>query len=355
MVDSLGLDIPHNSEIGYIYEVDLSYPFSCHDEHNDLPFCAENKIIGGSKHEKLVADLSDKKRYIIHYKTLEQCLKNGLILENVYRILKFNQKPWLKTYIDLNTVYRTRAKTTFEKDFYKLLNNAVYGKTMENVDKRKDVRLLSQWNRTNRNRPGIGDLISKPNFHSILQFTDSLWAIQMNKTLTYYSKPIYLGFCVLELSKWKMYDFHYSYMKPKYGKNISLNYMDTDSFIYSIETDDFYNDIKDSLIYRFDTSSYPENNRFNFPRLNKKVIGMMKDETEGKFITEYVGLASKVYSFSVEGEEDVNKAKGVKKCIVSKYNIDTYKHVLFTKEPVTACMYTFTSKLHSILTNEINN
>lgn len=347
-------DIPKNSDIGYIYEVDLSYPFSCHDHHNDLPFCAENKIIGGSKHEKLVADLSDKRRYIIHYKTLQQCLDNGLVLRNVHRILQFKQKPWLKPYIDLNTQHRARAISAFEKDFFKLLNNAVYGKTMENVDNRKDVRLVREWNRTSRNCRGIGELISKPNFHSILQFTDNLWAIQMNKTLTYYSKPIYLGFCVLELSKWKMYDFHYAYMKPKYGNNISLNYMDTDSFIYSIKTNDFYRDIKNDINDRFDTSSYPVNNCFNFPCVNKKVIGMMKDETEGKFITEYVGLAPKVYSYSIEGKKDINKAKGVKKCVVNKYDIQTYKNVLLTKIPVVACMHTFTSKLHSILTNEIN-
>lgn len=139
-------------------------------------------------------------------------------------------------------------------------------------------------------------------------------------------------------------------MKPKYEEKVNLNYMDTDSFIYSIQTNDFYNDIRDDLKDRFDTSSYAENNPFYFPRLNKKVLGMMKDESEGRFITEFVGLAPKVYSYTIEGGENINKAKGVKKCIVRNYNLNIYKNVLFSKQHVTTCMQTFTSKLHTLLT-----
>uniref|UniRef100_A0A1B0GEJ9 Uncharacterized protein n=1 Tax=Glossina morsitans morsitans TaxID=37546 RepID=A0A1B0GEJ9_GLOMM len=109
-----------------------------------------------------------------------------------------------------------------------------------------------------------------------LKLLDDMIAIQMNKVRVEYNKPIYIGFTVLELSKWKMYNFHYDYMKPKYKVNINLSYMDTDSFIYDIETNDLYDDIRDDINCHFDTSAYPKQNIFNIPLLNKKVLGMMK-------------------------------------------------------------------------------
>lgn len=216
-----------DSPIGYIYEVDLDYPEHMHDSHNDLPFCAENKIVGGSKCTKLITDFASKRFYPIHYRNLKHCISHGLVLRKVHRILSFEQDPWLKKYIDINTEHRKQAKSTFEKNFFKLLNNAVYGKTMENVDKRKDVKIAKLWETTNRNRLGAQALIAKPNFHSLTQFSDEMVAIQLDRVSTLYDKPIYLGFCVLELSKFKMYEFHYDFMKPKFQDNLALNYMDT--------------------------------------------------------------------------------------------------------------------------------
>lgn len=176
----------------------------------------------------------------------------------------------------------------------------------------------------------------------------------MNRTKSKYNKPIYLGFCVLELSKWKMYNFHYGYMKHKFNDNLSLNYMDTDSFVYSIKTEDYYQDIRNDLTSKFDTSDYPQNNIFNFPQLNKKILGMMKDENAGKVMREFVGLGPKVYSFTTENDDEVKKAKGVKKCVVTQYSIENYKHCLFSEEISSDFMYTFTSKLHNILTEKIH-
>ncbi|XP_051864347.1 uncharacterized protein LOC127566360 [Drosophila albomicans] len=236
-------NIHENSEYGYILEVDLDYPYSLHDEHNDLPFCPDNKLPSSScKTPKLIADLAEKKNYIIYYKTLKQCMRHGLELKKIHSILQFRQKAWLKKYIDINTEHRTRAKNNFEKDFFKLLNNAVYGKTMENSEKRVDVRIITEWDYPVENRK-LGrpklcarDLISKSNFHSASRFSETMYAIQMKRLHNICDKPIYLGFVVLEMSKYKMYDFHYDYMKPKFGKALKLNYMDTDSFIYSIKT-----------------------------------------------------------------------------------------------------------------------
>lgn len=343
-----------DSQTGYIYEVDLEYPVDYHDDHNDLPFCASNKRMGGSKYKKLVADFEPKRFYAIHYLVLKQCLDNGLILQKVHRVLSFDQEPWLASYIDKNTAERTKAKNAFEKNFFKLLNNAVYGKTMENIEKRKDVKLVTHWERTNRNKLGAQELISKPNFHSIAQFSDEFWAVQMNQSKIICNKPIYLGFCILELSKWKMYDFHYEYMKKKFGNRVQLNYMDTDSFIYTIFTENFYKEISPDIDEYFDTSDYPPNNIHKIPLKNKKVIGMMKDENCGKIMTEFVGLGPKMYSFTVEDGTEIKKAKGVKKSVIEKYSIDRYKECLFNEIITCDSMLSFRSKLHEIYTNRLS-
>ncbi|XP_017464812.1 PREDICTED: uncharacterized protein LOC108358151 [Rhagoletis zephyria] len=247
--------IEENSSYGFILEVDLEYPHSIHDIHNDLPFCCENKKIGSMIQPKLITDLNNKTRYVIHYRNLQQCLKHGLKLKKVHRVLRFKQSNWLKKYIDLNTFQRTNAKNDFEKNFFKLLNNAVYGKTMENVDKKKDIKIVCEWESIGK-RLGARALIAKPNFHSYTSFTENMLAIQLKRSCTLYDKPICIGFVVLELSKWKMYNFHYSYMKPKFQTKLCLNYMDTDSFIYTIQTNDFYKDIHDDIDLKFDTSEY---------------------------------------------------------------------------------------------------
>ncbi|XP_059225632.1 uncharacterized protein LOC106094284 [Stomoxys calcitrans] len=340
---------------GFMYEVDLEYPSHLHDAHNDLPFCAENKLVQGSKCRKLIADLNPKQAYRLHYRSLQQCLRHGLQLKNVRRILSFCQKPWLEKYIMENNRHRALAKNAFEKDFFKLLNNAVYGKTMENVDKRKDVRIVNHWERTNKNRLGARDFIAKPNFHSLTVFSEDMAAIQMNRLSVLYDKPIYLGFSVLDLSKWKMYDFHYDFMKKKFGDSLSLNYMDTDSFVYTFQEQNFYESLtQNDLETQFDTSEYEPDNQFNFPPVNKKVLGMMKDENCGKIMTEFVGLRSKMYAINVENSKQIKKSKGVKKAILKRYTIDTYRQVLMEKRKLYADMLTFRSHKHEVYTQSIN-
>ncbi|XP_055856053.1 uncharacterized protein LOC129919224 [Episyrphus balteatus] len=174
--------IVDNSNKGYILCVDLDYPDYLHDLHNDLPFCPENlkPPYKNSKNTKLIANEFDKTRYVIHYRNLKQCLANGLILKKVHKVLEFNQSAWLKSYIDLNTQLRTLSTNDFEKDFYKLMNNSVFGKTMENVDKRVDVKLITKWDSVGK-RLGANSLISKPNFHSRSIIHEDLVVIQMNR------------------------------------------------------------------------------------------------------------------------------------------------------------------------------
>ena len=308
-------NIPIDAEYGYILEVDLDYPYNIHDHHNDLPFCPTIKLpTKTAKVEKLVADLGNKRNYVIHYRTLQQCLSNGLQLKKIHRGLCFKQKAWLKTYIDLNTLHRTNAKNSFEKDFFKLLNNAVYGKTMENVEKKVDVRLVTEWDppqtlTTGRKRLCARALIAKTNFHSSTKINDNFYAIQMKRLRNLLNKPMYLGFSVLDLSKWKMYDFHYSYMKPKFKENITLNYMDTDSFIYTIKTEDFYSDIRADVDEKFDTSDYSDEATilYNFKKVNKKKLGFFKDELNGKPMSEFVGLRPKMYCYKIDSVEKTFK------------------------------------------------
>ncbi|XP_069364145.1 uncharacterized protein [Maniola hyperantus] len=274
--------VSDTSEIGYILEVDLEYPNELHDLHSDLPLCPENIRIGNSKDIKLVPNLNNKTKYKIHYRNLKQCLSMGIKLTKIHRILKFDQSPWLQRYIDLNTNMRTLATSDFEKDFYKLMNNSVFGKTMENIEKRVNVKMLTHWE--NRGKIlGAQDLIAKPEFHSLAVFNDNLVAIQLRKTKLTYNKPIYLGFCILDISKTLMYEFHYNYMVKKFNKKIKLLYTDTDSLIYQIFTDNFYEDIKCDLINYFDTSDYPHDNIYSYPKINKKKLGFLKMKIMGKF------------------------------------------------------------------------
>ena len=249
------------------------------------------------------------------------------------------------------------AKSDFDKNLFKLLNNAVYGKTMENIDKRKQIKIVNSWESEGK-RLGAGALIAKPNFHSLKVFDDTMISIQLNRDQVKYNKPMYVGFTVLELSKRHMFKFHYDYMKPKYMDKITLNYMDTDSFIYTIETDDFYADIKNDIHEKFDTSGYPKNNIFRFPLLNEKALGMMKDEVNGNIVLEFVGLMSKLYSLKVmmNDKEDleIKKAKGVKRSCLSKLNISDYRKCLLENKVYTDNMYIFRSRLHNIYTEQLN-
>lgn len=343
--------ISNDADYGYILEVDLEYPDSLHNTHSDLPFCAEH-IIDESRQKKLIPNLNNKIKYIIHYRNLIQCLENGLQLKKVHRILKFKQTNWLKKYINLNTTLRIAAKTDFEKDFYKLMNNAVFGKTMENIEKRVDVKLLTHWSNHGHIK-GVQSYIARPEFHSISIFSESLAAVQLKKTKLVYNKPIYLGFCILDISKTLMYDFHYGYMQRKFQKNLKLLYSDTDSFIYQIFTEDFYNDIKQDIQNHFDTSDYAPNNIYGFPCLNKKKLGFFKDENKGKILKEFVGLRSKMYALNVE-DSIVAKAKGVNKCVTAKFQIQDYKNCLNEKKNVLSEMCRFRSIKHVIFTQKIN-
>ena len=343
-------ELDHWRSMPCILEVDLDYPESLHDEHNDYPLAPERMTI--DKVDKLVPNLNNKKNYVIHYENLKQYERLGLKITKIHRGIKFEERPWLKVYIDLNTNLRTKAKNEFEKDFFKLMNNSVFGKTMENIENRVDVRLVTK-------EKEVMKLSKKTNFESRTIFDENLIAVHMKRTKLVYNKPIYLGMCILDLSKTLMFEFHYDYIKNKYSDRAKLLMTDTDSLIYEIKTDDFYNDIAEDVESKFDTSEFnkdhPAINDFGFKvGVNKKVIGMFKDETGGKQIEEFVGLRSKLYSYKLH-EKEHKRCKGVKKSVVAKtITHEDYKNCLRTKEEQLRTMNVIRSHLHDIYTEQIN-
>ena len=162
------------------------------------------------------------------------------------------------------------------------------------------------------------------------------------------NRPVYLGLSILEISKTLMYEFWYDYMKPKYGDNVKLCYMDTDSFIVHIKTNHFYKDIANDVEKRFDTSNYEGNRRLSTGK-NKKVIGLMKDELGGKIMTEFVALRPKTYSYITDDCEEDKKPKGIKKCVIKRMlKFYDYKYCLKNNAIILKSQQGFKSEGHEI-------
>ena len=362
--------VPDDAETGYFLEVDLEYPKELHELHNDYPLAPEKMQISPemlspyqqalkeelgykpAKVEKLVPNLWNKTKYVIHYRNLKQCRSLGLKLTKIHRVLQFHQEAWLKPYIEKNTVLRAAATNKFEKDFFKLMNNSVFGKTMEDVRRRVDIKLITEPSKFIKH-------VSKVTYKRSVTFTNDeskeeyLVGLEAQRVNVKLNKPIYTGFTVLELSKLHMYDFHYNHILKKYGpQKAQLLFTDTDSLTYVIETDDIYKDMKaDADLY--DTSEYPKDHPLCSTN-NKKVIGKFKDEVNGVPVSEFVGLRAKMYSIKTEDvEEDKKKGKGVKKSVLEKdVKHQDYKDCLFEQKEYQHTMMRFRSHQHQLYTEK---
>ena len=391
------LEMDDEAPSGAIFEVDLHYPASLHDLHNDYPLAPERmsipfewlstkqlslletheretlidtgrNFIGPIKPrvpttKKLVPNLFDKKRYTLHYRNLRQYIQLGMKVTRVHRVLRFEQQPWLERYIAFNTKCRTEATNDFYKDLYKLLNNAVFGKTMENVREHRQLDLVGTEDRARK-------LAAKPTMRCFRRIQDNLLAIERYKTVIHLKKPIYVGLAVLDMSKTLMYDFHYNSIKRQYPAEKSrLCFTDTDSLLYEIHTQDIYEDM---LAERdlYDWSGYPSDHHVfsgmdgadaaQLRLKNKKRIGKMKDECDGYVMEEFVGIRSKCYSFRMQaGEQEdafmmskqrtTRKDKGIKKSVVrNEMKHKHYLDCLLADISLNVRMYRLQSRNHCI-------
>ena len=347
ILDKANHSMSNRGRKGYIFEVDLEYPKKLWETHNDYPLAPEKMIVNGV--EKLICHFKPRKNYVVHYRNLRQYLELGMRITAVHRGISFNQSSWMEPYIRKNTELRKTAANSFEKDFFKLMNNSVFGKTIENIRKRQNIELVD-------NRKKAVKLTSKPNFDRVTIFDKNLIAVHMKRTEVYFNKPVYVGQAILDLSKTLMFNFHYTYIKEKYGNNAELLFTDTDSLMYQIKTKDFYKDISPDILTKFDTSDYPSNHKSGIlTGANKKVIGMFKDEVAGKQITHFVGLRPKLYSFKIEEDREVRKCKGIKKNVVKKkLDFDDYVKCLFSGEKEMRKMKIIRSEKHDIYSKEVN-
>ena len=364
------MNIEDEGDEGYIFEVDLQYPEELHDLHNDYPLAVEKLSISENmlseynkntlkqnnlKHvvcDKLVPNLMDKKKYITHFKNLKFYLSSGLKLSKIHHVLTFTQKAWMKPYIEFNTNQRKQAKNGFEKDFYKSMNNSVFGKTMEDVRHHMNSKICTNMKQKDR-------VVNNPRFKKATIWDEEYGFFEMNKKQVVLNKPISTGFSILELSKVTMYDYHYNYILPKYRNNAKLLFTDTDSLCYEIITDDLFQDMKNDS-HMYDLSEFPKdfktkNGTIMYDETNKKVLEKMKLETGTDIPIELVGLRSKLYSLLLDDGKDKKTCKGIKKCVKDfKIKHQNYKETLMKGDNMNVSQRTIRSYNHEVYSIETN-
>jgi hypothetical protein len=338
-------NLKDDGEYGYLFEVDVEYPEYIHHWHSDLPYLPEKRSTEFSTCQKLLTTLYNKKKYFVHYRTLKQAIKHGLVITAFHRGIRFKQSCWLEPYIALNTEMRKNAKNDFERDFYKLMNNAVYGKTMENVRNRINMKLIL-------NDEQMRKMINKSNFLDRTIYNENIAAVHLSKESITMNKPLYVGMAIFDLSKIIMYDFFYNVLKQKYGAKIKLLYMDTDSYCAEVQTRDIYKDIRE-MKNHFDTSDYPLDHMCHSD-MNKKVLGKFKDATHGIPVKQFCGLRPKMYAIEVRSKV-IKKIKGVKTYAVKKnIHMNDYLTCLREKKIIQTSFKNIISKKHVVSTVECN-
>jgi hypothetical protein len=294
--------------------------------------------------------LYDKEKYVVHYRYLQEALKRGYILKKVHRAIEYDQSEWLSQFINFNTDMRKKATNDFEKDLFKLINNAIYGKTLENLRRRQSIKLVTSEEKMLK-------LIANPRFADAAQvYSENLVAVAVKKATVTLNNLPYLGQAILDLSKTLMAEFHYGYIKPTYGDKAKLLFTDTDSLCYRIETPNIDADYL-AAKERFDLSEYPTDHQL-YDKTNAKVLGLMKDESKGVRITGFAGTRSKMYATEdIEGHQK-KRAKGVVKCVIDKHlEFEDYERLVLagpTSEPIKKDMVVLRSHKHKVYTEKIN-
>ena len=349
------LNLDDHGETGYLFSVDVTLNKKYHEHFNQYPLFPENICIKKndlnewqkedymeSKIQKLCLTFNDKKNYVVNYRYLKLCLSLGYELIKVNKVLEYKQSDFLKKYIMLNTELRKISKNDFEKDFFKLMNNSVYGKTMENVRNRINFRLIST----------DEEALRVKNLKKFTIFNEDLVGVHINKSKVKLFKPIYLGQCILDDSKVLMSNFHYNFMLKKIEReNIDLLFTDTDSLCYHIRKQDVFEIIKENSD-EFDLSNYQKDNIL-YNSINNKVIGKMKNESPDKQIIKFIGLRSKLYSYVCDTEEIAhNKCKGIKRYKSVKFTIQNYNNTLTTRLSLPITQNMITCRKHKLYSQQ---
>ena len=340
------LKTPVDSDIGYIVEVDLNYPENLkkktknflfapvnkennHDNFND--YMKTTRPDNYTQTKKLICDWSDKKNYLVLYRMLKFYVRHGMVVDKVHSVISFKQSKWLEKYTNFITQKRNQAVNLFEKDFYKLLNNAFYGKTMENVRNRLKRKFIKK-----DDYREIVKQQSKLTFNGIHKSYENCDSYTFKQNEGLMDNPIYLGFTVLELSKLLMYETYYDKLQPYFGqKKLQLHYMDTDSFVLSVKTKDISRDLK-NLEDRFDFRNLDKSHEL-FSNKNKKLIGFFKVETpKNIWIDEFSCLRSKKHAFKC-GDDSKNKLNGFSKSQSKHIRFEEYKRCLDAGEYQREC------------------
>ena len=304
------------SSIGYYVEVDLEYPTNLHDKHSDFPLAPEKRVVENewlseyqhsiknqnrlpsSNVKKLLQTLFNKWNYVVHYKLLQLYVKLGLRVIKVHKVLQFTQSPWLEPYISLNSRMRKEATSVFAQNYYKLMNNAMYGKTCESKRTRSNVKISRDADETTQ-------IVSKFEFDHYKIFGDNMVALSSRPKTISWDTPTIVGASILDLSKLVMYRFHYEVMQTHF--NCRLLYSDTDSLLYKIYTENLVDEFmaKPFILDEFDFSNYPPDHCL-YNAKNKRQVLKFKDEFAAFLITEFICLKPKLYSILSQGKPIVS-------------------------------------------------
>lgn len=337
-----------DENFGAFLEIDIHCPRHLHDLHSVYPFLPIKQIPPGSKVPKLLLTLENKTKYVIHISMLEYALEQGLILTHIHRVLAFYQDYWLKPFIELNTYHRVRATNDFDKTIFKLMSNSIFGKCIEGSRDRVNVKVRDSW----EGRYQVRNMVAAPNFKKVYIFNENLVGVEMHQTEIFLNKPVFIGAAILEISRKLMYEFMFSYLKPKYGEKVELLYTDTDSFVIQLTNiEDYYKDMREDC-HMYDTSEFPVNNPYNIVPQNKKIPGLFKSEVGASIITHFVALRAKLYSIRVQNQANpIKKAKGVRSYVLKRsITFDDYVKCLRENCTISKTQNSIRSVMHQVYT-----
>ena len=367
------MNLGEMDNVGYFFECDLSFPESTHDKFNAFPPAPARRVVDESemspfqkglmgrlglsnaslKSPKLIADLTDRKYYVIHYMELKKYIELGVALTKVHRAVKFEQERWMYGFVELCTQKRAAATDAYESFFWKLLINATFGKSCENKRKRSHINVVTS-------KDSALKLIKKATISDVMIINENMALITMKNVRVKLNSPMYTGVTVLARGKERMFDFYYNCMQRRYGhENVSLLGTDTDSAFMVVKCHDLYEDMKEPEFSSWlDRSDYDPND----PQLghmydvtNRKVRGAFKDVTAGNgIITKFCYLKSKLYSYLTTTDYMSLTAKGVQKDFQEKHmHFNQFYQVLFehTLKTFATCKR-FQSVQHNIYTIE---